>query len=111
MYSFRFFFFKQKTAYELRISDWSSDVCSSDLTDDQLRLLKQLIQAEGLDEKRWPARQLAGCVDRWKNRGLNPQDLDSGENEAYANGKGRQFYQLYQDRLKELEEQIGRAHV
>src|SRR3546814_16169182 len=48
------------------------------------------------------ARQLAGCVDRWKNRGLNPQDLDSGENEAYANGKGRQFYQLYQDRLKAL---------
>src|SRR3546814_15263116 len=35
-----FFFFKQKTAYELRISDWSSDVCSSDLADepvDQLR--------------------------------------------------------------------------
>ena len=41
-------------------------------TDDQLRLLKQLIQAEGLDEKRWPARQLAACIDRWKNRGLNP---------------------------------------
>ncbi|MET1754607.1 UvrD-helicase domain-containing protein [Novosphingobium sp. RD2P27] len=71
-------------------------------TDDQLRLLKQLIQAEGLDEKRWPARQLAGCIDRWKNRGLNPADLDAGENEAYANGKGQKFYQLYQDRLKAL---------
>lgn len=71
-------------------------------TDDQLRLLKQLIQAEGLDEKRWPARQLAGCLDRWKNRGLNPADLDAGENEAYANGKGQKFYQLYQDRLKTL---------
>ncbi len=69
-------------------------------TDDQLRLLKQLIQAEGLDEKRWPARQLAGCIDRWKNRGLNPADLDAGENEAYANGRGQKFYQLYQDRLK-----------
>ena len=71
-------------------------------TDDQLRLLKQLIQAEGLDEKRWPARQLAGLVDRWKNRGLNPGDLDALENESYANGRGQQFYRLYQDRLKAL---------
>src|SRR3546814_6506686 len=31
-HSFFFFFFKQKTAYEMRISDWSSDVCSSDLS-------------------------------------------------------------------------------
>ncbi|MFT4028047.1 MAG: UvrD-helicase domain-containing protein, partial [Novosphingobium sp.] len=71
-------------------------------TDDQLRLLKQLIQAENLDEKRWPARQLAGLIDRWKNKGLNPADLDPGENEAYANGRGQQFYRLYQDRLKAL---------
>ncbi|MBO6526325.1 ATP-dependent helicase [Erythrobacter sp.] len=71
-------------------------------TDDQLRLLKQLIQENDLDEKRWPARQLAGLVDRWKNRGLNPGDLDAVENEAYANGKGAQFYKLYQDRLKAL---------
>lgn len=71
-------------------------------TDDQLRLLKQLIQAEGLDEKRWPARQLAGLIDKWKNKGLNPADLDAGENEAYANGKGQAFYRLYQDRLKAL---------
>jgi len=69
-------------------------------TDDQLRLLKQLIVAEGLDEKRWPARQLAGLIDRWKNRGLNPGDLDAVENELYANGRGQQFYRLYQDRLK-----------
>ncbi|MEO6093627.1 MAG: UvrD-helicase domain-containing protein [Novosphingobium sp.] len=71
-------------------------------TDDQLRLLKQLIQANGLDEKRWPARQLAGLIDRWKNRGLNPDDLDAAENEVYANGKGQQFYRLYQDRLRVL---------
>ncbi|MET0179705.1 MAG: ATP-dependent helicase, partial [Novosphingobium sp.] len=71
-------------------------------TDDQLRLLKQLIIAHGLDEKRWPARQLAGLIDRWKNRGLNPADLDAVENEAYANGKGQQFYALYQERLKAL---------
>ncbi len=71
-------------------------------TDDQLRLLKQLIQLEGLDDKRWPARQLAGLIDRWKNRGLGPDDLDAGENEAYANGQGQKFYRLYQDRLRAL---------
>ena len=71
-------------------------------TDDQLRLLKALIQQNDLDEKRWPARQLAGLIDRWKNRGLNPADLDAVENEAYANGRGQQFYQLYQERLKAL---------
>ncbi|WP_370191619.1 ATP-dependent helicase [Qipengyuania sp.] len=70
--------------------------------DDQLRLLKQLIQENDLDEKRWPARQLAGLIDRWKNRGLNPGDLDAVENEAYANGRGAQFYTLYQERLKSL---------
>ncbi|MEO1968190.1 MAG: UvrD-helicase domain-containing protein [Sphingomonadaceae bacterium] len=71
-------------------------------TDDQLRLLKQLIRENDLDEKRWPPRQLAGLIDRWKNRGLNPEDLDATENEAYANGRGQQFYRLYQERLKTL---------
>ena len=71
-------------------------------TDDQLRLLKQLIQANDIDEKRWPARQLAGLIDRWKNRGLNPDDLDPAENELYANGRGQQVYALYQERLKAL---------
>ncbi len=70
--------------------------------DDQLRLLKQLIVQNDLDEKRWPARQLAGLIDRWKNRGLNPGDLDAVENESYANGRGQQFYQMYQDRMKAL---------
>ena len=71
-------------------------------TDDQMRLLKQLIQAEGLDDKRWPPKLLASCIDRWKNRGLGPEDLDAVENESYANGRGSQFYRLYQDRLKTL---------
>ncbi|WP_420383287.1 ATP-dependent helicase [Novosphingobium sp.] len=71
-------------------------------TDDQLRLLKQLIQAEAVDDKRWPARQLAGLIDRWKNRGLNPDDLDALENEAWVNGKGRHFYEMYQARLRTL---------
>ncbi|MES2271237.1 MAG: UvrD-helicase domain-containing protein [Pseudomonadota bacterium] len=71
-------------------------------TDDQLRLMKQLIQAEGIDEKRWPARQLGGLIDRWKNKGLTPQDIDAGESEAYANGKGQQLYAAYQARLLAL---------
>ena len=71
-------------------------------TDDQIRLLKQLLRDNDLDEKRWPPRQLAGLIDGWKNRGLNPGDLDAVENEAWANGKGEQFYKAYQDRLKAL---------
>ncbi|RDE05103.1 ATP-dependent helicase [Sphingomonas aracearum] len=71
-------------------------------TDDQLRLLKQLIQAADLDEKRWPARSLAGLIDGWKNKGLTPADLDAGESELYANGRGQQLYAAYQDRLRAL---------
>lgn len=71
-------------------------------TDDQLRLLKQLIQAAEVDDKRWPARMLAGLIDQWKNRGLNPADLDANEAERYANGRGQEFYAAYQARLKAL---------
>ena len=71
-------------------------------TDDQLRLLKQLIQAEDLDEKRWPARQLGGLIDEWKNKGLTPKDVDAGEGERYANGRGAQLYAAYQERLRAL---------
>ena len=71
-------------------------------TDDQLRLLKQLIQAAEIDEKRWPARLLGGLIDRWKNRGWMPVDVTPDESEAYANGKGQELYQAYQDRLKAL---------
>src|SRR4051812_38860166 len=71
-------------------------------TDDQLRVLKQLIGAANLDEKRWPARQLAGLIDRWKNRGWTPQQVDAGESEAFAAGRGAEFYAQYQERLRTL---------
>jgi DNA helicase II / ATP-dependent DNA helicase PcrA len=71
-------------------------------TDDQLRLIKQLILAADLDEKRWPARSLAGLIDDWKNKGLVPADIDAGESERYANGRGGELYALYQERLKAL---------
>ena len=69
-------------------------------TDDQLRLLKQLIQAADLDEKRWTNRMLAGLIDRWKNRGWTPQDIDAAESEAFANGRGQELYTAYQARLR-----------
>jgi len=71
-------------------------------TDDQLRLLKQLIVVANLDEKRWPARQLAGVIDRWKNRGWTPAQIDAAESEAFAGGRGRELYAAYQDRLRAL---------
>ena len=71
-------------------------------TDDQLRLLKQLITAANLDEKRWPARQLAGLIDRWKNRGWTPAQISASESEGYAAGRGAEFYAAYQARLKTL---------
>ncbi|MBM1170498.1 ATP-dependent helicase [Microvirga arabica] len=71
-------------------------------TDDQLRLMKQVIEAEGIDEKRWPARQLAGHIDGWKNRGLGPDQVPAGEAGAFANGKGGRLYRAYQERLKVL---------
>jgi DNA helicase-2/ATP-dependent DNA helicase PcrA len=71
-------------------------------TDDQLRVLKQLISAANLDEKRWPARQLAGLIDRWKNRGWTPSQVDAGESEAFAAGRGADLYAQYQERLRTL---------
>jgi DNA helicase-2/ATP-dependent DNA helicase PcrA len=71
-------------------------------TDDQIRLLKQLISAEGIDEKRWPARQLATHIDGWKNRGLTPEKVSPGEAEIYADGRGTKLYEQYQARLKIL---------
>ncbi len=71
-------------------------------TSDQLRLLKQIIQGAEIDDKRFPPKLLAGLIDRWKNKGWMPKDLDAGESEAFANGRGQDMYRLYQNRLKEL---------
>ncbi len=70
--------------------------------DDQIRLLKQLLAAENIDEKRWPGRVLAMLIDGWKNRGLTPEQVPSGEAAAFANGKGLKLYKAYQERLKIL---------
>ena len=70
-------------------------------TDDQLRLLKQLIAAANIDEKRWPARLLAGVIDSWKNRALTPDRVPSSEAHAY-NMRGTELYEAYQGRLRTL---------
>jgi len=71
-------------------------------TDDQIRLLKQIIEAEGIDEKRWPARQLAGLLDSWKNRALTPEKVPKGEAFSFGDGAGVKLYAIYQARLKIL---------
>jgi DNA helicase-2/ATP-dependent DNA helicase PcrA len=70
--------------------------------DDQVRLLKQLLAADNIDDKRWPARMLAGLIDGWKNRGLTPSQVPPGEAAVFGNGKGGKLYAAYQERLKIL---------
>jgi DNA helicase-2/ATP-dependent DNA helicase PcrA len=70
-------------------------------TDDQIRLLKQLIRAENIDEKRWPPRLLAGLIDNWKNRAWTPDKVPASEAHAF-NNKGTDLYEAYQQRLKTL---------
>lgn len=70
--------------------------------DDQIRLLKQVIKSEGIDDKRWPARQLATLIDNWKNRGLRPDNVPEGDGYLFANGLGVKLYRTYQERLKIL---------
>src|SRR5690606_266862 len=71
-------------------------------TDDVIRLIRQIIQAEGLDDKRWPARQFAMMIDGWKNRGLAPSEIPEGDARGFGDGRGRELFQAYQARLKAL---------
>ena len=70
-------------------------------TDDQIRLLKQILRAENIDDKRWPARTLAGHIDRWKNRGLLPDAVPAAESSQF-NHMGAELYAQYQARLRTL---------
>ncbi|MBY8977799.1 UvrD-helicase domain-containing protein [Rhodobacteraceae bacterium NNCM2] len=70
-------------------------------TDDQIRLIKQLLEAEEVDQKRWPPRLFASMLDRWKNKALGPTRVPADEC-GFANGRGAEFYAAYQDRLKVL---------
>ncbi|PYE82351.1 ATP-dependent helicase [Pseudoroseicyclus aestuarii] len=70
-------------------------------TDDQIRLLKQLVAVEDMDDKRWPARMLAGIIDGWKNRALTPDAIPTADAQAF-DGRGVRLYAAYQARLREL---------
>ncbi|HBT02651.1 MAG TPA: DNA helicase II, partial [Citreicella sp.] len=70
-------------------------------SDDQIRLMKQVIAANNIDEKRWPARQLAGLIDGWKNRALLPEKVPAADAAAF-NNRGTELYAQYQTRLREL---------
>ncbi|HVI33405.1 ATP-dependent helicase [Phenylobacterium sp.] len=70
--------------------------------DDQERLIKQVLEAENVDSKRWPAKMLAGLIDHWKNRGWRPDQLPAAENAQFANGRGQALYRMYQERLRIL---------
>ncbi len=70
--------------------------------DDQVRLIKQLLAAENIDDKRWPARVFAGMLDTWKNRGLTHEQVPAGEASVFAEGRGKKLYRSYQERLKTL---------
>ena len=69
-------------------------------TDDQLRLLKQIIKEENIDDKKWSAKGLLSLIDKWKNRGLSPNQISSDDGDYFANGKGKVLYKKYQDQLK-----------
>jgi DNA helicase-2/ATP-dependent DNA helicase PcrA len=70
--------------------------------DDQTRLLKQVLQAENVDDKRWPARTVMGVLQRWKDRGLTPDKIGVAEAGDMAGGKLQEIYKQYQDRLTTL---------
>ena len=71
-------------------------------TDDQIRLIKQLLEAENIDEKRWPARGLAGIIDDWKNKGLHRDNIPKEDAHRFANGKAIELFKAYQSRLLTL---------
>ena len=71
-------------------------------TDDQIRLCKQIIQAENIDPKRWTPRFLASLIDGWKNRALTPDKVPSEDAHLFSNGKAIKCYEIYQARLKVL---------
>ncbi|HEY0835312.1 MAG TPA: UvrD-helicase domain-containing protein [Azospirillum sp.] len=71
-------------------------------TDDQIRLIKQLLEAENVDTKKWPARQVLGVIERWKDRGLTPDKLADADGGDVAGGRVVALYRAYQDRLRTL---------
>jgi len=70
--------------------------------DDQVRLMKQLCEADNIDPKKWPAKLIISMIDRWKDRGLKPSEVTSCDAGDIANGRLAQLYTQYQARLKTM---------
>jgi DNA helicase-2/ATP-dependent DNA helicase PcrA len=70
--------------------------------DDQLRLFKQVLASENIDERKWPARAILGAIERWKDRGLTPDKVSAGQAGDIAGGRAVALYRAYQDRLRAL---------
>jgi len=70
--------------------------------DDQLRLVKQLLEAHGIDEKRTPARVVLAAIQRWKDRGLGADAVPAAEGAGVADGRALSLFAEYQDRLRTL---------
>ncbi|MPZ11728.1 MAG: AAA family ATPase [Kiloniellaceae bacterium] len=71
-------------------------------TDDQIRLVKQILQSENVDEKKWPARAMLAIIERWKDRGLTPERVSAGDAGDFARGRAVELYKAYQERLRTL---------
>ncbi len=69
-------------------------------SDDQIRLLKQVMEAAGLDAKRWAPAAMMGIIQRWKDRGMSPAGVTPNEDSDFANGRAKEIYRAYQDRLR-----------
>ena len=72
-------------------------------TDDQVRLIKQILRAEDIDDKKWPARAVLGAIERWKDRGLGPGQVTAAQAGELAGGRALEIYRLYQERLRVLQ--------
>ncbi|HQT40296.1 MAG TPA: UvrD-helicase domain-containing protein, partial [Acidocella sp.] len=70
--------------------------------DDQLRLLKQIMEAARIDAKRWPPKALMAQIQGWKDRGFMPGEIPPDQDSDFANGKAKSLYSDYQARLQTL---------
>ncbi len=70
--------------------------------DDQIRLLKQIMEEQNIDHKKWAPRMMLAIIERWKDKGLGPENIPAREAGDAANGRLAELYRLYQERLKTL---------
>lgn len=70
--------------------------------DDQVRLLKQIMEAEGIDTKKWVPKAMLHFIERWKDRGLTPDQVGGEDTGELAGGRLKALYKTYQARLRAI---------